>query len=193
MTEIKRNKNEILFVGRISPIKNIEDIIKLALLLNKGETDFNFKIIGAPSTNRDRKYLESIKKEIEKRDLKEQFKFMGKIPNKKLAEYYNKASFFINLCNKTGVDKTLLEAMACGCVPITNQTTIKPFLGQYTNDIFVKSVTEARDKILNLSKDTSKREKLSQELAQLVRKNHDLDNLIDKLVGVFEKVIKSKS
>ncbi len=188
----KRNANEILFVGRISPIKNLEDVIVLASLLNKGETDFNFKIIGAPSTNRDRKYLESIKKEIEKRDLKEQFKFMGKIPNKKLAEYYNKASFFINLCNKTGVDKTLLEAMACGCVPITNQTTIKPFLGQYANDIFVESVTEARDKILNLSKDTSKREKLSNKLAQLVRKNHGLDNLIDKLVGVFEKIIKSK-
>ena len=193
LKDLKRNNNEILFVGRISPIKNLEDIIKLALLLNKEETNFNFKIIGVPSTNRDRRYLESIKKEIEKRDLKEQFKFVGKIPNKKLAEYYNKAGFFINLCNKTGVDKTLLEAMACDCVPITNQTTIKPFLGQYANDIFVESVTEARDKILNLSRDTSKREKLSKELAQLVRKNHGLDSLIDKLVKVFEKIIKSKS
>ncbi len=195
LTEIKRNrnKNEILFVGRISPIKNLEDVVKLALLLNKEETDFNFKIIGAPSTNRDRKYLESIKKEIEKRNLKEQFEFMGKIPNQALPKYYNESAFFINLCNKTGIDKTLLEAMACGCIPVTNQTTIKPFLGQYVNDIFVESVTEARDKILNLSKDISKREKLSKELAQLVRKNHGLDSLIDKLVGVFEKIIKSKS
>ncbi len=185
---VKRIPNEILFVGRTSPVKNLKDVVRLAYLLNQ-KKEFNFKIIGEPINGRDEKYLESIKKEISTKNLEDHFEFLGKIPNVKLSEYYNKAAFFVNLCNKTGIDKTLLEAMACGSIPITNQTTIKPFLNSFIDDIFVKSVIEARNKTLNLYHNQQKRYNLSKKLSQLVNKNHNLNKLIGGLVREFKNLV----
>jgi len=186
--DTKRNLREILFVGRISSDKNLEKIVDLAMELKKEGGGFKFKIVGDPG-EKNKKYLFFIKRLIKDKGIENNFKFLGSVPNKQLPQYYNQASFFVDFSSIYGVNKTLLEAMVCGCIPITNQTTIKPFLGCYSNDIFVQSVDEAKNKILDLYRNKQKREKLSKELSQLIQKNHNLDNLTNKLVGVFKNVI----
>jgi len=188
LDNIKRSPKELLFVGRIDPVKNLEKIVDLAMELKNEESGFRFKIVGDPGEN-NKKYLFFIKRLIKDKKVEGNFKFFGGVPNKQLPQYYNQASFFVDFSSIYGINKTLLEAMACGCIPITNQTTIKLFLGSYSNDIFVQSVDEAKNKILDLYHNKQKREKLSKELSQLIQKNHNLDNLTDKLVEVFKNVI----
>ena len=48
-------------------------------------------------------------------------KLMGSIPNEELEVWYQKSEYFILGSHKEGGPFSLIEAMACGCVPIVTR------------------------------------------------------------------------
>jgi glycosyltransferase involved in cell wall biosynthesis len=66
------------------------------------------------------------------------FKFLGVIENEKLPQLLNKYKFFILTSKYEGHPKSLLESMACGCIPICAKSTgINEILINYKNGFFI--------------------------------------------------------
>jgi glycosyltransferase involved in cell wall biosynthesis len=183
----KDSKLKIIYVSRISKIKNQEMLIRaIDVLVNKK----NFKnlevcIVGAPATPPDRPYLEFLKDLITKFNLNNYIKFIGKIPNKDIVKYYNESNLSVDLCPTGGVDKVVLESMACGVPVIVLNKTFVPILAAYQKELILKEDDpgELADKIFNFYFfDKSFMEKMKKELRDKIIKLFNLEEIIKKII-----------
>jgi glycosyltransferase involved in cell wall biosynthesis len=125
----------IVYVGRISRIKNQKLLIEaISLLKNK---NVYVKLIGAPYDKDGEKYQEELKELIKNKGLEENFEFVGLVPNKDIYKYYSEADLAVNLCPTGGMDKAVLEAMACGLPVIVLNKTFAELIGE--EDLVLKT------------------------------------------------------
>jgi len=165
----KKNKN-IVFVGRLVKQKNVSTIIESLKDLNE------FKLIIA-GDGPQRKNLENLSKIF-----KVNVKFLGVIEYNRLPKVYNMAQVFILSSLREGNPKSLLEAMACGCVPIgADVEGINNIIKNNYNGLLVetdpKSLKKAIIKLFNTPKLI---ENYSKKARQYIQKEHDIDKLLTK-------------
>jgi len=170
------SKFKIISVGRISPVKNYEIMINAAEILKNKDFNFEIKIAGAPILKDDKTYFEKLKNLIKEKKLDDIVEFVGPIPNKYIAEFYQSGDLFINLSDTGSLDKAVLEAMACGLNVVTSNEAFKDILKE--DNIVDKKTEDMADKIIYLAKINN-----SFSLIDYVTKNHNLDNLIFKIVS----------
>ncbi len=101
----KDGSRNILFVGRIDPVKGIELLIE-SLKFIKG--DFTLNIAGGPS--KDVSYYENIKTNTSRYPIR----FFGKVPHKKLYELYQDSCMLVLPSYYESFGLVALEAMSCG-------------------------------------------------------------------------------
>ncbi len=112
---------KLIWVGRISRIKNLETLVKAAAILVKGEKlEIQFEIIGQAPDQNGLVYLAEIKKMISDSGLDDNFIFSGNINHEALPAKYQAADIFINTSATGSLDKTVLEAMATGLFVINS-------------------------------------------------------------------------
>jgi glycosyltransferase involved in cell wall biosynthesis len=183
---IQKISNSILYLGRISPVKNVDVLIEAAKLLDKEGTDFILNIVGEAG-EKDKEYFEEIKKISKSLEESGKIKFWGVIPNYKTPEIYNQNEVFINLSPSGLFDKTILEAMSCETITIVSS---KAFQGVLPDFLIFKEndAKDLKDKIngmLNRTKE-EKRE-ICKKIRKYVVENHNLDILIDKIIMFLNK------
>ncbi len=189
---------KIITVGRISPIKDYETLINAVEILCRNKalpcltscSDLRVDIIGSPAMPEDEKYLAELKKIIAEKKLEKIINFIGSVPNKNIVQYYNNADLFVNLCPTGGMDKAVLEAMACGVSVIVLNKAFADVLGSYKDDLILinKSKIELAEKIKKIiALSQEQRKKIGKELRQVVIKEHSLDNLIKKIVFILNE------
>ncbi len=179
----QNSKFTILTVGRITKSKNIDLLIEAGEILKKRGFDFEIKIAGGPVTGEDKIYFEKLKETVKEKKLENFISFVGPIPNKDIPEFYKKGDsclaggrVFINLSDTGSMDKAVLEAMASGLLVLTSNEAFKEILpGKY----FVNN--DARDVAERVAMFSS--EEPNPELKKYVEKNHNLKNLIDKIIS----------
>jgi len=112
-TNIKKDKNTFLWVGRLDKNKD-------PLTVLKGFSEFIKTEPKAILTMfyENEELLEEVNYFIEENNLGNQVVLKGKLPHKKLEEWYQKSTYFILGSHKEGGPISLIEAMACGCIPI---------------------------------------------------------------------------
>ena len=126
---LKRYKNRILFVGRLNKEKNLYNLIEAI-----SKTDLTLDIYGQGEL---RNNLEKFAKEK-----KASVNFMSTVPNKELVNIYNSYKYYILPSFFEGMPKTLLEAMACGCICIgTDVNGINEVIRDKFNGILIKGTT----------------------------------------------------
>ena len=111
------NKNKILFLGRIAPIKNIEVLIKALKIVNN--PSIRLDLIGPAESNYKKKLVEMIL------DLKleKQIKFVNPIYNlKKKIKAIDAASIFVLPSKREAMPQSLIEAMSRGKICISSDT-----------------------------------------------------------------------
>ena len=173
---------KILSVGRISPVKNYGTLIEAVKILKDKNIEFSVSMIGEPALDSDRIYEAKIKSRIKELGLDDNFDFAGKISHSNLPGYYKSSDIFIHLSKTGSVDKTILEAMACGMKVLSSNDSARAFLPAEL--IFDESdPLELAVKILAL-----KDKPVSPALREYVVTNHNLDSLIDK---ISKKIIES--
>lgn len=176
----------ILTVGRISPTKDLESLIKaIDILDDTGEKNIIVKIVGEPGLPEHQSYYDSLQQMVRAMDLEKIIEFVGPIPNKDVVSYYQDADIFINLSGTESIDKAVLEAMACGCIVITSN---KAFKGIISDNLIMeknqpKELARKLFQIKNVSRD--KKEKMRRLLREEVLKNHNLDALAAFIVKQF--------
>lgn len=182
----------IIYVGRISPIKNqfllIEALVEIA---KKKELDrLKVKLIGGPISDVDKKFEQEIKNFIEQNGLDKNVDFIGFVPNNKIIDYYHNADLSINLCPTGGLDKTVLESILCGVPAIVlNKTFVKEF-GEYSDDLILdsddsKELAERIFKMMEINRE--KKEKMIKDLVCAVKEKHNLEKLILKILSAFKE------
>jgi len=174
---VERKKGYILSLGRIDPVKNIHILIEGLKLINKGLT---VNIYGSGSG----KYYDETKKESENvnNNGNNTIVFKGNVPNKEAPEIYNQHEFFVNLTDSGSLDKTILEAMACGTLPIVSN---KSFIGILPEWLMFKEndsqdLAKKIEHVVNLNEQEKKDTAI--KLRDIVVKKHDLQMLIKNVL-----------
>jgi len=170
----------LLSVGRIAPVKNIDLIIDVVKNLNDKKIKTSLEIAGEAIYTSDKKYFEYLKSKIKKLNLENQITFLGKVTNEDTAFLYKKTNIFINLSDTGGVDKVVLEAMACGTKVVTSNVAFENILDKKYRT--TKNLEEIADKIINLKEAPN-----DPALAEYVSKNHNIKLLIPKILDVYTK------
>ncbi|MDX9893226.1 MAG: glycosyltransferase family 4 protein [Patescibacteria group bacterium] len=176
----------LLTVGRISPTKDYETMIKAVdILVKDGFKSLSFSIIGGIGLALHQVYLDSLQEMVQKMGLASRVKFLGTVPNDQLPAKLQQCDIFLNLSNTGSLDKAVLEAMSCGCLVLTSNEAFKPilnseFLVEQNNP---KQLAEKIKYLIKLSRD--QKDNFGNQLRQEVINSHNLDNLVKKIVEQF--------
>lgn len=105
-------KHELLYVGRISRLKQIELCLEtLAYVKKSGINDLSLRIIGPVS---DVEYYRELKSITEALDIAKSVVFMGPIEQSGLLPYYQNADLLMLPSKHESFGMVMVEAMACG-------------------------------------------------------------------------------
>lgn len=118
-------EGKLLFVGRVMPIKGIENLIEAIAIVVKRGYSVHARIVGPFE---DSKYKKELSELSEKLDISEYIEFTGGLYGDKLLEEYSKASIFILPSFDESNPIVLLEAMATGKNIIATRVGGIPYL-----------------------------------------------------------------
>lgn len=178
-SKVHKIKNSLLFLGRISSSKNVDVFIEALGLLKKKGISFTASIYG-DATVKDIHYLEKIKSRVHELSLEKILKFHKGVSNHQTPDIYNSHEIFVNLSSSGMYDKTIFEAMACGCVIIASNDNLK---GNVDDRLIIserkaEEVAKRISIVLSLSED-SKQKIISDNIK--FTKIHSLNTLSEKL------------
>ncbi len=173
--EMGAEKFRIVTAGRIAPVKNLELLVEAAEIMKNKGFNFTVEIAGDAVLEKDKIYFEKLKNIVKEKKLENQIKFLGKIPYKNIADFYQGGDLFVNFSDTGSLDKAVLEAMASGILVLTSNEAFKNILSEkyFTN----KNPEEITGKIISLSQSGR-----DPGLSDYVLKNHSLDRTIDSIL-----------
>ena len=178
---------KILTIGRISPTKDYESLIKaIDILVNdKKVKGLKAHIIGGPGLPEQKVYLENLRKMVEATKLQSVISFLGAISNIETVGHYQDANLFVNLSHTGSVDKAVLEAMSCGTLILTSNEAFKEIVGEefIVDQNNPKKLAESIEWAMTLPEERVK--EIKERLRNEVVTNHDLNNLAKKIVTQF--------
>ena len=119
---LKKN-NQLMFLGRISPIKKIENLI-LACSKSKLFIDKEYKlIVGGPKDDKFIKYFHSIIRQINELDLQEQIFLIGNLKSPEKERYLAQSKALFLVSDSENFGNVVIEALAQGTPVIATKGT----------------------------------------------------------------------
>jgi glycosyltransferase involved in cell wall biosynthesis len=126
----------------------------------------------------------------ENKQLKNAVVLKGKVNHSELEVWYNAADFFISASHKEGSGYALIEAMACGCIPIV--TSIPSFKKITCNGkfgfLFDTGNAESLLKVL-LDLENIDKENLSSSVVEYFNHTLSFKSIADDLFAICEKLM----
>jgi len=186
----RKEKIRILSVGRISPVKDYETLVRAVnILIEQGIKNLEAEVCGGVGLKSHKKYFNYLKHLVESLKLESKIKFLGPVPHNQLLGYYQDCDLFISPSQTGSLDKTVLEAMACQKLVLTCNDAFIEIFNDSRMIFEKKNAQNLAQKIVNLI-NLSKKEKqiIGQRLRREIVQNHNLDNLIIRIIGSFRKM-----
>jgi glycosyltransferase involved in cell wall biosynthesis len=183
----QRNR-EVLFLGRIDPIKNLEHLIDAFYLVSKEFTGWRLRIVG-PAT--DPLYLETLRARPAVSALNSRIVFQGAAYGTEKESRLLSAALFVLTSWSEGQPNAVLEAMAHGLpVIVSDQCNINipPNCGR-TCSCMTEDIAEALGELLTLSED--QRRYMGELALDLVRKEFDADAAFTKRLSLYMSEVPS--
>lgn len=179
---------EIISVGRISPTKDYESMIKAVdILTEQGVDNIHLSIVGEPGLESHKDYYDSLLQMVIGMKLQDKIDFLGSRPNNQIPNLLKDSDLFVNLSGTGSLDKAVLEAMACGLVVLTSNESFA--------EIIPSELMVEKNQPANLASklkyviDLSREDQLNliTKMRNEVVKNHNLSNLVKKIVSQFNQ------
>ena len=183
----------LLAVGRRSPIKNYELLIDSVEILVKQYDwkDLRVRIVGGDQGNAPSAYADHLQQRINAAGLSEIVELVGPIPFNQIPSEYNSATIHINLCPAGGMDKAVLEGMACGTPTLVRNKTFQPLLAPLETGLLPETdrpeiIAEHISTILSHSE--KEQLQLGQQLRQAMLENYGQATFAKRLADVLMQV-----
>lgn len=173
-----RKKYSICMVGRVSKIKNIDLALEAINRLVVQAVQTSIVIIG-PVSDSDSDYFTLLKNYVADKKLQKVVTFMPGVSPDKLPEIYSSFELCLNLTEEGSFDKTIVEATACGAVPIVLGSSFNDLLPEIC--ITKNSAEEVAISIEKLIR-ADEQIKINRELEDFVKKQ-SLQALMQKLTA----------
>lgn len=177
--EINKEFGRIVFVGRLDPVKNLENLI-----LSLVGLDVTLSVIGEG-------FMKEKLMSLAERN-KVRVNFMGIIAQDKLPEELNKSELFVLPSISEGNPKVLLEAMACGLPCLgSNITSIREIIKDGENGVLTetdpKSIHNALLKLLN---NMNLRKEVSEKARQTILDKFSFEKIIKNEIKLYEEILR---
>lgn len=182
--EYREDSFNIVHVGRITPIKNIDVLIEAVYLLQKKNIPVQLSLIGPAVTEEELREKNRLLKLIQKYNLDGQVTFPGGLLFEQLPLIFHRADASVNLAPTGGMDKAVLESMLSGTVTFVSNTAFHPLLGQYGKDLIFseRDAVDLSEKLETFwRKSREEKERAGTFLQQRAREEHNLSTLIKKV------------
>lgn len=174
---------KILVLGRISRVKNIHVILQGLQKLEN--ISFVCTVVGSPITPDDQVYYNELKKQFAELLANNVVRFVGDCTHAQTKEFFQSHDIYINATNSGSLDKTIIEAMASGCLPLMANESFKNWLPQaiYEKVIFNKNEPQvlADQLMLLVQLGEQERAELRNELRKWVEKEQSLAKLMAQI------------
>ena len=176
-----RKENRILYVGRLDHQKNLFNIIKAI-----AQTSFVLDIYGKGKIESElRTFAEQCSANVN---------FYGVISNAELSSIYRQYTYYILASYQEGMPKTLLEAMASGCLCIgTDVTGIKEIIKDGVTGILSKTV-EYNDIYIALDRaiQANNKEIMVRHGVDFIKENCSLTKIANEELLIFKNLVDAK-
>jgi len=123
-----RGPLRILFVGRLSVEKGVEDLVRACLRLQQKEVPFRLSIIG------DGNLKTSLRDLVARYDLSEMVEFIGTVPRLELGSHYSAADVLCVPSLSEPLATVILEALISGCPVVASDTGGNPFMVRHNRN-----------------------------------------------------------
>lgn len=181
----------IISVGRVSPSKDYETLIKaIEILVNeRGVKDLKVHIYGNAGLPEQQVYLDSLVEFMENAGLDDVIDFQAGVANEFVPGLINESDLFVNMSATGALDKAVLEAAACEKPVLTSNEAFEEPLKKISADLFFHRdhPEELAEKIMRIkAMSQSEREELGRRLRSWVAKDHNLQNLAKRIVTSYK-------
>jgi len=178
---VSKKMNSILFLGRIAPVKKVEEFVEALSELQKLGVTFSATIAGA-ALPKDAEYEKTIRDSVSAHGLDEKVRFAGPVTREQARALYREHALYVNLTPSGSMDKTILEAMACGTPPLV-------FNPDLTEELETDLVTDTLDAhALALLMRRTVGVSVRADLRDIVVQRHSLTLLMNRLDSVLRSV-----
>jgi len=172
---------KILFIGRLSIEKGIEELLRAFLLLSTEHADCELVLVGE---NLMASWLETF---LKKNKLQQRVKVTGAIDHSELPAFYKNASIFVLPSHMEGMPTVMFEAMGIGLpVIISDVGGVSEVIKNNVNGLLIKA-GDWKDLYLKL-KLLINDEKLRARLGAEARKTVDMHYTWDINAGKMQKI-----
>lgn len=183
----KKQKYDVLFVGRLIKIKGVEYLLRaIHRLAERGNTP----TVGIVGIGPERERLESL---VDRLDLKSSVHFIGRVTNDQLIELYNSARIAVlPSYDREGILITMLESSSCGTPVVTTTAgSMKEFIVSGDNGLLVrpKNTSDLATAIKRLCGDEKLRRRLSCRARLKIVRCWDWKIRIKKIEKIYETIL----
>jgi len=127
----------IVSIGRVSASKRIELLLETILILkNKYKINTDCILIGGPVTDLDIVYTEKLKSYIKENNLVNVL-WKGPVPLSEAIQILNQTDIFVHFGNTGSLDKAILDAMACGVIPMSSNVSVAKILTDISDGMLI--------------------------------------------------------
>lgn len=150
-------KNQIVFLGRINPIKNIHILIEaFSILSKKVISNFELKIVGAATLDYEIEYLHKLKVLVKEKSMTKHVHFIGPKYNDEKFKIIAQSYCLVLPSKSENFGNVVVEALTQKTPVIVSKNTPWKVLNERNAGLWVKadimSLSSALDKIISLDK-----------------------------------------
>lgn len=138
-----RIARSILFLGRISPVKRVDLLLRALDILHNNGQEFVAYFYGSP-TPVDHEYFEKVQAQAHELSTLRKIIFKSEVPNSQTPAIYNQHEIFVNLTDSGSFDKTIVEAMLCETLTLVSNESLNE-LFENQSDQFIFKDGDAHD------------------------------------------------
>lgn len=188
-TELADGKDELVaYVGRITPYKRLEDLLKAWKVVEQGTRDAALVIAGRPEP----RYLERLARLAKKLNLR-RAEFRANIPQQEKKKWLARAKILVYPSTREGWGQPVLEAAVCGTPAVAYDVSgLRYAVRHMETGILVKpgDISQLAEAIGMMLRDSGLRNKLS-ENAYIYAQSFSWDSTAEVIAKILSDLLTS--
>lgn len=184
--DLLRGDKIILSVGNLIYGKGFDRVFRILKNIKSAISNVKYYVVGTSGAAGD--YKKKLNKMVERLNLKDAVKFVGKVDHKNLVLWYNAADVFCLPSRGEGCPNVVLEALACGCPCVATDVgdVVDLICEEYLGKVVSHNSKAIGDALIeSLQKDWD-HQKISAAMAE-----YSWDNCAKKVSDVYQEILSS--